>query len=152
MSTQDEVRKASARFYDALNRLLNGDAAALTDVWSHTEAATTMHPTGDRQVGWDEVRHAWEQIAPLCSNGQVELDDQVIEVVGDAAYEVGFERGQMELAGERMALNHRVTNIYRREAGQWKIVLHHTDVSTAMQDVLNRAQASERAASASTRG
>lgn len=152
MSTQDEVRRASARFYDALNRLLKGDTTGLIDVWSHSEAATTMHPIGGRQVGWDEVRQSWEQIAPLASAGQVELDDQVIEVVGDAAYEVGLERGQMELAGERITLDHRVTNIYRREAGQWKVVLHHTDVSPAMQEVLRRVQSAEHATSAPTRG
>lgn len=152
MSTQNEVRKASERFYDALNRLLGGDASVLTDVWSHTEAATAMHPVGGRQVGWDDVQRSWEQIAPLSSGGQVELDDQVIEVIGDAAYEVGFERGQMELAGERITLDHRVTNIYRREGGQWKMVLHHTDVSAAMQDVLNRVQTGRQTASAPTGG
>lgn len=152
MSTQKEIRSASARFYDALNRLLKGDAAGLIDVWSHTDAATTMHPIGGRQVGWDEVRQSWEQIAPLASGGHVELDDQIIEVIGDAAYEVGVERGQMELAGERIAIDHRVTNIYRREAGRWKIVLHHTDISAAMQDVLKRVQSREHAVSASTRG
>jgi ketosteroid isomerase-like protein len=47
---------------------------------------------------------------------------------------------------------HRVTNIYRREAGRWKIVLHHTDISAAMQDVLKRVQSGEHAVSASTRG
>ena len=104
-----------------------------------------MHPVGGRQVGWDDVRRSWEQIAPLVSGGQVELDDQVIEVIGDAAYEVGFERGQMELAGERIPIDHRVTNIYRREGGKWKIVLHHTDISTAIQAILKRLQTAEHA-------
>jgi ketosteroid isomerase-like protein len=152
MSTQDEVRKTSQRFYAALNCLLNGDAAPLSDVWSHSEAATTMHPIGGRQVGWDEVRQSWEQIAPLASGGQVRLDDQVIQVIGDTAYEVGTEHGQMGLAGERITIDHRVTNIYRREAGQWKIILHHTDISSAMKDVLNRAQTAEQTASVSGRG
>jgi ketosteroid isomerase-like protein len=147
MSTQDKVHETSKRFYEALNRLLDGDASFLTDVWSHNEAATTMHPVGGRQVGWDEVRQSWEQIAPLASGGRVKLDDQIIQVVGDVAYELGVERGHMELAGERIPVDQRVTNIYRREADQWKIVLHHTDVSSAMQDVLGRIQAGERTAS-----
>jgi ketosteroid isomerase-like protein len=148
MSTQDEVHKASKRFYDALNHLLNGDAAALSDIWSHSEAATTMHPIGGRQVGWDEVWQSWEQIAPLASGGHVTLDDQIIQIVGDVAYELGFERGQMELARERIAIDHRVTNIYRKEAKGWKIILHHTDISEAMQEVLGRVQAGEHTASA----
>ncbi|HYU19986.1 MAG TPA: nuclear transport factor 2 family protein [Chloroflexota bacterium] len=35
---------------------------------------------------------------------------------------------------------HRVTNIYRREGGEWKMVHHHTDVSPAMNDLLSRLQ------------
>lgn len=66
------------------------------------------------------------------------LDDQVITVVGDLAYELGCERGPATFAGQQVSLDHRVTNIYRREAGHWKIVHHHTDVSPAMLDVLNR--------------
>ena len=141
MSAEDEVRDASNRFYAALNRMTNGDAGALADVWSHGATVTTMHPIGGRQVGWDQVRQSWEQVAQLASGGQVELRDQLIQVAGDAAYELGVERGQLTLAGEQVTLDHRVTNVYRRQAGAWKIVHHHTDVAPAMLDVLKRLQA-----------
>jgi ketosteroid isomerase-like protein len=39
-----------------------------------------------------------------------------------------------------MQLEHRVTNIYHREAGSWKMVHHHTDLSPEMQDILSRLQ------------
>ena len=64
--------------------------------------------------------------------------DQFIQVAEDAAYELGVERGQFSLAGQQVTADARVTNIYRREAGAWKIVHHHTDVSTAMIEVLSR--------------
>jgi ketosteroid isomerase-like protein len=57
------------------------------------------------------------------------------------AYEVGTEQAQIKLAGEQIAVEIRVTNIYRREAGAWKIVHHHTDLSPAVLDVLSRLQA-----------
>ena len=141
MSTEDEVRKASEQFYAALNRMLNGNAAPLADIWSHSGTVTTMHPIGGRQVGWDEVREAWQQVAMLASEGQGKLDDQIIQVAGDVAYELGTERGQVKLAGQQVTIEHRVTNIYRREAGGWKVVHHHTDVSPAMLDILSRLQA-----------
>jgi ketosteroid isomerase-like protein len=141
MSTEDEVRKASEQFYAALNRMLNGNAAPLADIWSHSAAVTTMHPIGGREVGWDKVREAWEQVAQLASGGQTKLDDQIMQVAGDVAYELGTERGQVRLAGQQVAIEHRVTNIYRREAGGWKVVHHHTDVSPAMLDILSRLQA-----------
>jgi ketosteroid isomerase-like protein len=141
MSTENEVRKASEQFYAALNRMVNGDAGPLADIWSHSAAVTTMHPIGGREVGWDKVRESFAQVARLASEGQVKLGDQIVQVAGDVAYELGVERGQLKLAGQQVTIENRVTNIYRREAGGWKIVHHHTDVSPAMVDVLSRMQA-----------
>lgn len=141
MSSEDEVRTASAQFYAALNSMMVGDAAPLAEVWSHGADVSTMHPIGGREAGWDEVRGSFEQVAQLASGGHGELRDQSIEVAGDMAYEVGIEQGQMTLAGEQIAIEHRVTNVYRREAGWWKIVHHHTDLSPAMLNLLSRLQA-----------
>jgi hypothetical protein len=56
MSAEDEVRKASEQFYSALNRMLNGDAGPLADIWSHSASVTTLHPLGGREVGWEKSR------------------------------------------------------------------------------------------------
>jgi ketosteroid isomerase-like protein len=132
MSEEDDVRGASARFYAALNRMVDGNAAPLADIWSHSQRVTTMHPLGGQQTGWAAVQESFEQIAKLAPGGHVRLDDQIIEVGGELAYELGTERGQTTLAEELITLEQRVTNIYRREAGEWKMVHHHTDVSLAM--------------------
>jgi ketosteroid isomerase-like protein len=68
------------------------------------------------------------QVAQLASDGNVEIGDQRIQVEGDLAYEVGIERGKFKLAGHPVVIEQRVTNVYRREAGAWRIVHHHTDV------------------------
>jgi ketosteroid isomerase-like protein len=141
MSTEDEVRGASAQFYSALNGMMDGDATRLADVWSHSETVTTMHPIGGEQVGWPAVRESFAQVAVLASGGHVELADQIIRTGEDLAYELGIERGQAKLAGETVPIEQRVTNVYRREAGQWKIVHHHTDISPAMLGILERLQA-----------
>ena len=141
MATVDEVRSASQRFYSALNRMVNGDAALLGDIWSHGAGVTTMHPIGGRETGWDQVGGAWAQVAQLASDGQVTLNDQAIQASGDMAYEVGVERGQLKLAGDLVNIEQRVTNIYRKEAGGWKIVHHHTDISSGMGDLLSRLKA-----------
>jgi len=138
MSTEAEVRQASQQFYAALNRMANGDAGSLADIWSHGTGVTAMHPIGGREVGWDAVRTSFEQVARAASDGAIELHDQLIQVGGDVAYEVGVERGQFKLAGEPVTIEHRVTNIYRREPGGWKMIHHHTDTSPAMVDVLGR--------------
>jgi ketosteroid isomerase-like protein len=133
MSAEDDVRKASEQFYAALNKMLNGDASQMAGIWSHSATVTTMHPIGGREVGWDKVEGPWNGVASMASNGQAKLIDQVIVASGDMAYEVGVEKGQVTMAGQSIPIEHRVTNVYRREGGAWKIVHHHTDLSTGME-------------------
>lgn len=136
MSSESEVRTASKQFYAALNRMANGDASLLADIWLQGADVTALHPIGGRQVGWDAVRASFEQFAQLASGGKIELKDQIVHAAGDVAYEVGVENGHVMLSGKNVTIDHRVTNIYRRQAGGWKMVHHHTDTSPAMLDVL----------------
>jgi len=138
MSTEDEVRAVSNRFYSALNNL---DISQLQNVWSQSNTVTTMHPMGGEQVGWPEVRKSFEEAAQAMTDVHVELAAQRIQTSADLAYETGIERGRGTVAGEQIEIEHRVTNVYRREGGQWKLVHHHTDVSPAMVEVLKRLQA-----------
>jgi len=141
MSAPDAVRKASRQFYAALNSMLKGDPASLASIGSQSANVTTMHPVGGRQLGWASVRVTWEQVAKAMSDGQVKLNDQLIRVAGDMAYEVGDEQGFVVLGGQRISIDLRVTNLYRREAKGSRIVHHHTDVPAGMQEALRRLQA-----------
>jgi ketosteroid isomerase-like protein len=113
-------------------------------VWAHGEDVTTMHPIGGREVGWEQVGPVWHQVASVASGGQVRLSEQLICVGTDLAYEVGIESGEGTLAGERVTFSQRVTNVYRRYGGEWKIVHHHSDPSPAMIEVVQRLQAQAR--------
>jgi ketosteroid isomerase-like protein len=138
MSTEDEVRAVSDRFYSGLSRM---DVSALPDIWSHRDDVTTMHPMGGEQVGWAEVRTSFEQASGVMTDSRVDLIDQRIYTGEDLAYETGIERGHAKLAGESVDFEHRVTNVYRREDGQWKMVHHHTDVSAGLVEIMERQQA-----------
>jgi len=143
MSAEDEVRNASNQFYAALNKMTNGDAQSLYGIWSHNSEVTTMHPIGGRQVGWKDVWETWDQTAHVASEGQVKLQDQFIRVVGDVAYEIGVENAGFRIAGQKVTDQLRVTNIYQKEGGTWKIVHHHSDISSAMVEILNKLQKHE---------
>lgn len=138
MSTQDDVRAISYRFYSGLSRM---DVAALPEIWSHSDDVTTMHPMGGEQVGWEEVRASFEQAAGPMTDSHVDLIDQRIYAGTDLAYETGIERGSAKLAGEPIEFEHRVTNVYRLEDGQWKMVHHHTDTSPGLVEIMQSRQA-----------
>jgi ketosteroid isomerase-like protein len=140
MSTVDEVREASKKFYAGLNRMANGESNTLAAAWSQNGSASAMHPIGGREVGWDAVGGSFNQVAHLAAEGKIELKDQLIHELGDAAYEVGIEKAQFKLAGQEVKSEHRVTNIYKKDGGTWKMVHHHTDLSLAMIEVLQKLQ------------
>ncbi len=62
----------------------------------------------------------------------------VVPLFDDVAYTVGTEYGQAKLGDETVGIDWRVTNIYRREEGEWKMVHHYTDVSPALVEALER--------------
>jgi len=107
------------------------------EVWSHGSDVTALHPLGGRETGWREVRASWEQVAQEFSDGQVSIEELVVVPLSDeVAYTLGTEHGQAKLGDETVSIDWRVTNIYRREEGEWKMVLHHTDVSPALVEAL----------------
>jgi ketosteroid isomerase-like protein len=137
MAVEDEIRQASEQFYAALNRTINGDSGSMMEVWSHGPDVTALHPLGGRETGWREVRASWEQVAQEFSDGQVSIEELVVVPLSDeVAYTLGTVKGQAKLGDETVSIDWRVTNIYRREAGEWKMVHHHTDVSHALVEVL----------------
>lgn len=78
MTAENDVRVASERYYAALSRMLNGDVRSLGDIWSHVPTVTTMHPIAGREVGWEQVRASFEDVAGLSTTGHVELTGQLI--------------------------------------------------------------------------
>ncbi len=138
MTVEDEVRAASEAFYSALNSTFGGDPAPMFDVWRHTPTVSALRPNGGREVGWDELWSAWNQVAEVFSGGHVEMTDRAICVCGDIAYEIGLERGTLKPAGATVKAEHRVTNIFERSDGEWKIIHHHTDKSEGAMEALKQ--------------
>ena len=138
MAAEDDVRKASKQFYNALTNMAKGNADQMGEIWSHEESSTAMHPIGGRDVGWNAVKNSFDQVAGIATGGSVELNDQLIRVVGDMAFEVGVESGGFTMAGNQINIDQRVTNIYQLKSGEWKMIHHHADISPAMLDLLSK--------------
>ncbi|HET9374302.1 MAG TPA: nuclear transport factor 2 family protein [Chthoniobacterales bacterium] len=138
MSAENDIRKASDKFYAALNCVLNGDWTPMGDVWSRNPGVSTMHPTGGTQVGWDEIRTSWENLAKICSNGRVELSDQRISVGEDLAYETGTEHVNVLIGKDKAQADFRVSNVFRREGSEWRMVHHHVDLNQTMLAILSK--------------
>lgn len=133
-----EVRAASTRFYEALNSMAAGDAAPMAEVWDKGAEASAQHPIGGRDLGYDAIVASFAKVAEIAGGGEIAISDQKIDIGTDMAVETGVETGTLVIGGHEAGINHRVTNVYRRKNGAWKLAHHHTDVSDAMLGILKR--------------
>ena len=138
MSATNEVRAASARFYDALNLMANGDATPMSLAWDRDGQVSAQHPIGGRDEGYETVIASFARVAEIAGGGDIRLLDQRFDVGSDMAVETGLETGTLIIAGNEVRIHHRVTNVYRRNDGDWKLAHHHADQSPAMLDILKR--------------
>jgi ketosteroid isomerase-like protein len=143
MSELTEVRAASSTFYNALNCMAAGDAEPMAEAWARTDDVSALHPIGGRDLGYDAVIASFSKVAEIAGGGQVRIEDQMLMLTDELAVETGVETGTLVIAGRNADIHHRVTNVYRRVNGQWKLVHHHTDTSAAMLDIVKDLAAAE---------
>ena len=99
---------------------------------------TLANPWGPAVTGWADVSRTLDEAAARFRNGRMPTFDVLTRFVSDdLGYYHEIERGEAMLGGrselESFAL--RVTSIYRREDGQWRIVLRHADPIVAPRPV-----------------
>ena len=111
----------------AENALHNGDPEPRFRTWSEREPVTLFgawlnatDPAGAREV-FIKLAHAFSQVHSS------EIDLVAADVSGDLAYTVHREITSATVNGERREYILRVTQVYRREEGEWKVVHRHGD-------------------------
>ncbi|HET6563109.1 MAG TPA: nuclear transport factor 2 family protein [Marmoricola sp.] len=101
-----------------------------------------------RAKGLDAVWQHMDHAASLISDGQdYSFDSIAVVETADLAYEVGIERNMVRIgdATEKVPVGLRVTTVFRREDGEWKLVHRHADPITEARSVQSLAQGSEHA-------
>jgi len=110
---------------DAEVALHNGDASRRRAIWSRNDPVTVLGAWKNAN-GQAELDELFAHLAASFSNcTSFELELLEAEVLGDVAYTVGFEHTSASVDGEQRAYTLRVTQIYRREDGEWKVVHRH---------------------------
>ncbi len=122
------VAEATAQFYSALNALFKGEVGPMDEVWSHADDVTYMGPAGGMQVGWDQVHAIWKRQASQRLGGELKAEKMRFHVGREIAVTCCYEVGENIVDGKRQEVSIRVTNVFRMENGQWKMIGHHTDL------------------------
>lgn len=115
----------------AVTRFVNGDPSLWKQICSHSDDATIFGGFGGFEKGWKEVgpRYDWAATQFKESGGRVQVEYINVVVSGDLAYIVVLERGILRMGNNEKAVPHalRATQIFRKEAGSWKLVHRHAD-------------------------
>ena len=113
----------------AEHALHNGDLAPRLALWSNDDSVTLFGALGPCDAGWDAVSRTFRWVAARFSGCTTYHFDLVAaDVSGDLAYTVGYEHCTASFdGGPPTSTVLRVTHVYRREGGAWKIVHRHGD-------------------------
>lgn len=115
----------------AATAYVRGDASKLDALVPHEGSASFHSPRGDTVVGAEDVAARYRADAKAFrSNGTTELE--VIQQAHDSdlAFWTGFQKARVQVADapQPVEMRIRVTEIFRRLDGDWRLVHRHADM------------------------
>lgn len=113
--------------------LHNGDAAPRFATWSHNDPVTVLGAAASA-TGWAEIGSLFQRLGSSFSNC-TSFENEVVAAgaSGDLAYIVAFEHTTASIGGAApVAYVLRVTTIFRREDGEWKVAHRHADPASSV--------------------
>ena len=124
----DFLSDVLARQVAAEEAIHNGDPEPRLAMWS-TNDPVTLYGALKNNRGWDEVSRTFRWLGSRfsdCTSYRFEL--VAAGASGDLAYTVGYEHTSTSIDGAPVEpYTLRVTHVYRREHGEWKVVHRHGD-------------------------
>jgi ketosteroid isomerase-like protein len=129
MATQDcGFGDALEQVKTALAAMGSGDPEPYIDCWPESDDVTLFGAWGPIEKGHRQLTETFRWVGSRFKRGQPVPEHSVVFASGDLAYTVGFERGEVAVDdGPARPMTIRVTHIYRRIAGAWRLVHRHAD-------------------------
>jgi ketosteroid isomerase-like protein len=129
-----ELTKCIEQAHLALNAFVKGDPGPLKDLYSRRDDVIIANPFGPPAKGWEKAAATMERAAANYRDGEAVGFERISEyATSDLGYIIEIERYRSKIGGgDKLApFALRVTTIFRREDGAWRIVLRHADPITS---------------------
>lgn len=133
MFTGDDFDRSRQQVEAAVRIFVTGDPTPYQACWTHADDVTIFGAWGAYEQGWEHVGPRLEWAATRFRGGHLDFEPLALAMNGDLAYTIGIERGEVRVTGldEFRPLALRVTHLYRREEGTWKLIHRHADAIIA---------------------
>ena len=133
MVRDEGLQQAVDTLYATIEAFAAGDAAPFAALWSQRDDVTVFGGFGAYERGWTAVGPRLDWAASRFAGGQTTYEPLAAGSSGDLGYAIGLEGGESQLAGrdDLSPVGLRVTHLFRREDGEWKIIHRHADPITA---------------------
>lgn len=134
MTAAAESNLPMDEYHRAGLEITNGHPDVYKQLYSHRDDVTLANPFGPPARGWSNVSATLDGAAKNYRDGEVVGFENVSTVIGsELAYTVEIESYRARVGGskETTPVSVRVTTIFRREEGTWKVVHRHADTITS---------------------
>lgn len=112
---------------EALGHLVEGRPDPFKALWSHADDVVIMGAFGGHERGWEKVSARLDWAAKGIGATDRTVENIVTTVGEDLAFTVDLEHMTRRVGDRKQPRTLRCTQAYRRENGQWKVVLRHAD-------------------------
>ena len=125
---EQELAPALDEVEAGLADMAQGRPGRYAGCWADSDDVTLFGAWGPVERGLDAVVRTFDWVGSRFSDGELQSEHHVVGVSGDLAYTVGFERGTVRVdGGPPGPMTIRVTHVYRRTDGVWRLVHRHAD-------------------------
>jgi SnoaL-like protein len=122
------VRAAIAQLHAAMAKVANGDVSEIKALYSHSDDATSFFGWGSYEKGWQAVSQRWDWAGAQFKGGTVRHENISTVITPELFYVTNIETfGNQRVADTEniTGWSNRVTHIFRREAGEWRLLHRH---------------------------
>jgi SnoaL-like domain len=122
------VKAAIARLRAAMAKVANGDVSAIKQLYSQTADATSFYGWGGYEKGAAAVAKRWDWAGSQFKGGTVRYENVSTVATPEMFYVTDietFENQRVAGVDGVTGWSNRVTHIFRREAGEWRLLHRH---------------------------
>lgn len=130
-SDADSFAQFLGRRAQAATAYVNGDSSSLNAIVTQTDPATFMSPGGDVVVGATSIANRYTSDADNFAAGSTSDLKILQSAAGQLGFWTGIQHATVKFKGKDglVAMDLRVTEVFRFENGRWVLIHRHADIS-----------------------